>query len=137
MVLVLWPSVLKWVKCPHKDPALLQTPPSIFAHHCPQESIRCDNQNLPLGTLQPTEQYHSIKTPQGVCFSLCECAFMDNTHTRIYLLVFTRMVTRICLSKHSRLSGSELGLMGAISPGSLAGQNGPHCDLCAERDSGL
>jgi len=45
---------------------------------------------------------------------------MDNKHT----LAFTRMAARICLSKHSPLSGSEVGPMRAVSPKSLLSRIG-------------
>lgn len=47
------------------------------------------------------------------------------------------MLARICLSKHSPLSGSEVGSMGAASPESLVGQNRVHCAHYAGRDLGL
>lgn len=50
---------------------------------------------------------------------------------------FSHMAARICLSKHSPLSGSEVGPMGAVSPESLATQNRLHCAFCVEGDLGL
>lgn len=59
---------------------------------------------------------------------------MNAQHTNWFSHV--RLV-RICLSKHSPLSGSEVGPMGAVRSESLAGQNRLHCTLCAGGDLGL
>lgn len=77
------------------------------------------------------------KSSEGprLCAIAFACAWVHGRHT--HTPGFTRMAARICLSKHSPLSGSEVGPMGAVSPESLAAQNGLHCALCAGGDLGL
>lgn len=85
---------------------------------------------------RPSEQCISINPQRArgcMHVHVHACAFRNNTHTSF----FTHMAARICLSKHSPLSGSEVGPMGALSPESLAIQNRLHCAFCAEGDLSL
>lgn len=87
-----------------------------------------------LETMPPDKPSQGLRVCVSVFVHPCAGRRRTQTHTHRF---FTCLATRICLSKHSPLSGNEVGPMGAISPESLVTQNRLHCALCTGGDLGL